>query len=160
LNLREFFEKKDYRPTGIGLLKNKDGEYLFLRSGKAAKYGNITNVWCFPQGGIEENEDLEEGLIREIKEEIGLKESDISVGKLIGKFYVDINGRKNFKRFKKGKVYFVFSVEAKSKDIKLFEEEVLDYKWIPKEKLRDFLRNSNQSEEKIEALMQVIRGVE
>ncbi len=37
------------------------------------------NSWQFPQGGLEENENAESAMFRELLEEIGLKKNDISI---------------------------------------------------------------------------------
>ncbi len=37
------------------------------------------NAWQFPQGGLNENEDVEECLFRELREEIGLEPKDVTI---------------------------------------------------------------------------------
>ena len=37
------------------------------------------NAWQFPQGGVDENEDLEQALFRELTEEVGLKQSHVTI---------------------------------------------------------------------------------
>lgn len=37
------------------------------------------DAWQFPQGGVDENEDIEECLYRELREEIGLEPEDVSI---------------------------------------------------------------------------------
>ena len=41
------------------------------------RYG--LNVWQFPQGGIQQNETIEQALFRELKEETGLDESHVAI---------------------------------------------------------------------------------
>lgn len=54
------------------ILANAEGKVFWgKRIGKDA--------WQFPQGGINEDEDPEQTLFRELQEEIGLKESDVTV---------------------------------------------------------------------------------
>ncbi len=43
----------------------------------AKRYGQ--NAWQFPQGGIQQNESIEEALFRELNEEIGLLAEDVEV---------------------------------------------------------------------------------
>jgi len=38
-----------------------------------AQRNDLTNVWQFPQGGIDEGKELKEALLRELEEEIGTK---------------------------------------------------------------------------------------
>lgn len=62
-----------FRPSAYGVLR--DGNKVLIQRHKLlTKYG-------FPGGGIEMNESIPEGLIREYKEESGLK---VRVGKLLG----------------------------------------------------------------------------
>ncbi|MBT7075950.1 MAG: NUDIX domain-containing protein, partial [Anaerolineae bacterium] len=60
--------------AGVGaLILNKDGLVLgFERK-------DFPNEWQFPQGGLDEGEDLLEAVKREIYEETGIKASDIKL---------------------------------------------------------------------------------
>ncbi len=62
--LKKFKRKLPVVEAGGGLVKNKKGEVLFIyRNGK----------WDLPKGKIEKNESLEEGAVREVEEETGVK---------------------------------------------------------------------------------------
>jgi len=66
---------KDYRNTALGLLRRKDGKLLIIlnpRNNSLDKSFVDKNTYKFPQGGIEENEDPNKALIREINEELGI----------------------------------------------------------------------------------------
>ena len=54
-----------------GIIPMNDGFALMHRVG-VKKRQDIQNYYAFPGGGLEENETLEEGTIREIKEEFGI----------------------------------------------------------------------------------------
>ena len=54
-----------------GIIPMNDGFALMHRVG-VKKREDIQNYYAFPGGGLEENETLEEGTIREIKEEFGI----------------------------------------------------------------------------------------
>ncbi len=54
------------------ILCNEDGRLFWAR-----RVGR--NVWQFPQGGINPNETPEEALIRELREEVGLKEEHVEI---------------------------------------------------------------------------------
>jgi len=54
------------------ILCNSNNELLWAR-----RIGQ--NAWQFPQGGIRKNESYEDALFRELYEEIGLSENDISI---------------------------------------------------------------------------------
>lgn len=65
-------DEHGYRPgVGIILVNKKRQVFLAKRIGKDA--------WQFPQGGIKTAETPEKAMFRELKEEIGLHESDVKV---------------------------------------------------------------------------------
>lgn len=49
-----------------------DGGYAFMHRKNVRKRRDIQDYYTFPGGGLEEGETLEEGVIREIKEEFGI----------------------------------------------------------------------------------------
>lgn len=61
------------KPVTSVILRNKDGEYLFVKRSVEPRKG----YWDFPGGFAEENEDFEQSARRETKEELG-----INVGEL------------------------------------------------------------------------------
>lgn len=61
-----------YRPNVGIMLANAQGEVLWAR-----RVGQ--NAWQFPQGGINENEEPEDALFRELYEEIGLQPAHVEV---------------------------------------------------------------------------------
>jgi mutator protein MutT len=62
----------EFRPTVYGLFI-KDGKILVMNT-------KSTNKFAFPGGGVDENETLEQGLKREIKEELGI---NAHIGKFV-----------------------------------------------------------------------------
>lgn len=56
-----------YRPNVAAILQRANGD-IFV-----AERLNIRNAWQFPQGGIDEGEDAETAMFRELEEEIGIK---------------------------------------------------------------------------------------
>lgn len=61
-----------FRPNVGIMLANTRGEVLWAR-----RIGQ--NAWQFPQGGINENEEPEEALFRELYEEVGLQPDHVEV---------------------------------------------------------------------------------
>lgn len=59
--------------ANVGIILMNDAGELFL-GGRTGGRG-----WQFPQGGIRPDEDIEAALYRELNEEIGLDENDVSV---------------------------------------------------------------------------------
>jgi putative (di)nucleoside polyphosphate hydrolase len=55
-----------YRPNVAAILENEAGE-IFV-----AERINVKGAWQFPQGGIDDGEDAETALFRELAEEIGV----------------------------------------------------------------------------------------
>ncbi len=62
-----------FRPNVGIILINKQGQVLWAR-----RVGG-QDAWQFPQGGINENEDPEQALYRELFEEVGLKPKDVKI---------------------------------------------------------------------------------
>ena len=62
-----------FRPNVGIILINKQGQVLWAR-----RVGG-QDAWQFPQGGINENEDPEQALYRELYEEVGLKRKDVKI---------------------------------------------------------------------------------
>lgn len=61
-----------YRPNVGIILSNEKGQVFW-----AKRIGQ--NAWQFPQGGIQRNETPEEAMYRELEEEVGLVESQVTV---------------------------------------------------------------------------------
>lgn len=62
-----------FRPNVGIMLTNAKGQLLWAR-----RVGG-QDAWQFPQGGINENEDPEAALYRELKEEVGLEAKDVKI---------------------------------------------------------------------------------
>lgn len=65
-------DKDGFRPNVGIVLANGQGQVLWAR-----RLGQ--DAWQFPQGGINRGENPEQALYRELKEEVGLEEKDVSV---------------------------------------------------------------------------------
>ena len=61
-----------YRPNVGIIVANGHGQVLWAR-----RVGQ--DAWQFPQGGINENESIEQALYRELQEEIGLEEDAVEI---------------------------------------------------------------------------------
>ena len=68
--------KKDlYRPNVAMILVSSnypDKKEIFI-----AQRNDLKNVWQFPQGGIDEGEEVQEALFRELEEEVGTSKASI-----------------------------------------------------------------------------------
>lgn len=129
--IKEIYKEEQYRPVGSFIVKSKDGKFLIVESAKSHHF------WSFPQGGIEKNESLERNIKRELKEELGIKPSEIKM--LREGFYIkelDIPEAKGRLRgFSKGKIYF-FSLVLYNGNKKLNpkKDEIRKYLWVNKKK--------------------------
>lgn len=103
----------------VAVIRNNKGQYLVLkRSEKEIAY---PGMYTFPGGKIEENDTVEETLIKEVKEEANL---DLKPGKILLK-------DKSFIR-PDDQTVKVFSFLCEVEDFENIEisEDFTDYKWI------------------------------
>ena len=110
--------------SAIIVKRDEDGaKVLCIRR---AKKERDPLTWEIPRGGVEENETLTQGLIRECKEEVGL---DVSVGKLIDTFkYTKWNESFSKKIDVMSYNYFCYMKDSKQ-EVKLSHEHD-SYFWI------------------------------
>ena len=99
----------------VGGIIEKEGKYLLVQEAKKKCY----EKWNFPAGHLDFNESLEQGAIREIKEETGC---DV---KLDGVCYVA-------KRILEDDLFvmIVFNAKLINENIEFDKEEILDVKWF------------------------------
>lgn len=107
--------KTYFAVTGVVRHKNR---ILILK--KSPTDYNFPNYWSFCSGYIKEFESAEDTVLREIKEETGLKAKTLKKGKLFLKEYPVLN-----------KAWYImpFLCEVSSGKVKL-DHENTDYKWI------------------------------
>jgi putative (di)nucleoside polyphosphate hydrolase len=68
--------KKDlYRPNVAMIIVSSN--YPQKKEIFIAQRNDLTDIWQFPQGGIDEGEEVEEALFRELEEEIGTDKAEI-----------------------------------------------------------------------------------
>jgi len=114
---------KNKFPRGIELcagaiIENSKGEILLAKSPK------WNNKWTFPSGHIESGEKIEQGAIREIEEETGLKlksEGIFTFGELIDS--KDFHRPAHF-------VYFDIYCKTDTTNVKIDKDELTEYIWI------------------------------
>jgi len=109
----------------VAVIRNQEGKYLVLkRSEREIAY---PGMYTFPGGKVEDNDTVEETLIKEAKEEANL---DLKPGKILLK-------DKSFIRPDEQTVK-VFSYLCEVKDIKglKISNDFTDYKWVTLEDLK------------------------
>ena len=62
--------KEGYRPNVAMVVLNSKNKVLICRR-------TNTKTWQFPQGGVDNNENLEKAMYRELLEEVGLRKDDV-----------------------------------------------------------------------------------
>jgi len=108
--------------VGSGVVENSEGKILLAQSPK------WHDKWAMPGGHIEVGETIEDAMVREIKEEVGLSvesQGIISFGELI-----------NSKDFYRPAHFIYFDVLCKvieNSEVKIDNDEIIGYKWVSPE---------------------------
>ena len=110
----------------VGGIIEKGGKYLLVQEAKKKCY----KKWNFPAGHLDFNESLEQGAIREIKEETGC---DV---KLNGICYIANRILEN-ELF----VMIVFNAIIINEKISFNKEEILDAKWFDYDEIVNHMEN-------------------
>jgi nucleoside triphosphatase len=117
----------------VGVIFNKRGEILLSKM--PPNRGVFPGQWGLPGGGVENGETIEQGLHREIKEELGLDITDLTPV-----LFKDGTYQKSFADATRKTIYMVFLVyrcRAVHENVVL-NPEFSDFAWVPPEKLGSF----------------------
>ena len=117
-----------------GILKDND---MFLVVKRNENDDLYPGAWEFPGGHLENGELLKEGLMRELKEEIGFNQD---FNPKITHHYDEIK-EKNGELIHNIEIDFIIDVNKDSIEVKLSNEHC-DYKWVKKDSkyLDDFIK--------------------
>ena len=145
------WERMEYRPNAVAVLKNLDEEVLVVKPFKDP------SAWIFPQGGIDRNESAEDGLRRELFEELGMQPENITDLTHLGTADMDAETDRADKRgFTKGKRFISYSVTySGSKELRVDPQEIIEYRWILSRDVSTTLKTSRQ--EKTELLQRIFK---
>ena len=118
-----------------GILKDKD---LFLLVKRCDNDSLYPGAWEFPGGHLKEGETLEDGLKRELMEEIGFMED---FDPIITHYFDEIKEIDN-ELIHDLEIDFIINVDKTKVDVKLSGEHS-DYKWVTKDSnyLDDFIKD-------------------
>jgi len=124
-----------YRPNVAALMVNADGNLLICER------STIPGAWQFPQGGVDDGESMEEGLFREVSEEVGLKPRHYEVlERRDGYRYLyppDVRAKKMKKHGNHGQeqTYFLCKLKPEAPAINVHQtpQEFSAYRWIQPE---------------------------
>lgn len=121
-----------YRANVAAILRHRDGRILICER------IHVRNAWQFPQGGVDEGESLEQALVRELGEEIGLAPGEFRIVEKRGGYrYRFPSGRK--KGFEgKEQTYFLCDFLASDDriDLETHVPEFRKWKWIAPSEFR------------------------
>jgi ADP-ribose pyrophosphatase YjhB (NUDIX family) len=110
--------KKGVDYIGVGVVfacHDGKGKFLFAKRGKGARDGH--GLWELPAGGLDYGETVEEGMLRELKEELGVEPITVEY---MG--YRDLIAREE-DRVVKHWIAFDFLVEVDPAKIQIMEPE-------------------------------------
>ena len=137
-----------YRPNVAMVVINSMNKVLICRR-------KNTKTWQFPQGGIDNGEDIKKAMYRELSEEVGLSKDDVSlVGESNGTITYDIPKTIRSKvlggKFKgQEQKWFLLKLKKDNNEIKLDNEafpEFDEYEWVsfwqPLNRIVDFKREA------------------
>ena len=141
-------KNEGYRPNVAMVVINSMNKVLICRR-------KNTRTWQFPQGGIDNGEDIKKAMYRELSEEIGLSKDDvILVGESEGTITYDIPKTIRSKvlggKFKgQEQKWFLLKIKKDNTEIKLDNEafpEFDKYEWVsfwqPLNRIVDFKREA------------------
>ncbi len=119
-----------FRPKtkGVKCVLENQGKILFIKNTYSEK-----NLWNLPGGGIKKNETLEEAIKREIKEETGIKISNL----------INIGNYLNNRNYKRDTVYCYHS-KTEEENILINKNEILEARWFQKEEIPKNLTQSTK----------------
>lgn len=109
-----------------GVVVEERGRYLMVQEKQEKCYGQ----WNWPAGHVDEGETVEQGAIREAKEEVGI---DVELGEKIGE-WVDRDGERT---------RVLFAATRVNGDVVIRNDEILGAAWLTKEQIvamRDSMR--------------------
>jgi len=148
-----------YRKGVSALIINRNQEFLLV---------NLVSFedkyFAIPGGGAEEGETLEDASYREIEEELGIEKKSLEyIGKgdtpLFFKFK-EITMNRNGKEYEGSERHFFgFSFIGSNDEIRLQENEVRSYKWVPFNELGKYLLFDDQLEETSEKIREIFISV-
>ena len=123
--------KTGYRLNVAMIVLNKDNKVLFCRR-------RNTENWQFPQGGVDENENIESAMFRELNEEVGLEKDNVAI-KAVSQNLIYYDIPKNIRsrvlggKFKgQAQKYFLLKLISGDVDLNIENTPEFDkHSWVP-----------------------------
>lgn len=114
---------EDRSPIAVASIIENDGKVLLIKEAR----GSAKGKWNQPAGRLERGETIQQGALREAKEETGY---DVELVGLVGIY--DEMGNKE-----KPRVRFVFTARLSNNNQEEFSKEIAEVKWVTKEELKN-----------------------
>ena len=134
----ECHEKGLWHRAVYGFVFNKNGDVLLQK--RSANKKLWPNLWDITAGGhVLSGEFGKSALIREIKEELGVKVEDNEIDYLVGSISTNIKGDIINNHFNE---CYIVTKDIDIADVKLQEEEVSAVKWFTKQEILDRINNN------------------
>ena len=141
--------KTGYRLNVAMIVLNKDNKVLFCKR-------RNTENWQFPQGGVDENENIESAMFRELNEEVGLEKDNVEI-KAVSQNLIYYDIPKNIRsrvlggKFKgQAQKYFLLKLISGEVDLNIENTPEFDkYSWVsfwfPLNQVVDFKKEAYRS---------------
>lgn len=130
-----------YRKGANAFVVDNDNNFLLVQ-----KNGYDENQWDAPGGGLDDDEDPKEGILRELEEELGTNKFEIiEQSDIIKRFEWPQDAQdwaytKHGKRWRGQEKYqFIIRFTGEKNEIKIQEEEIRKVKWVPHSELKNHL---------------------
>ncbi len=125
--------RKVIQPVIVGIIR-KNGKYLLTRRNDVDPedkvFGDNSNRWQIPGGGLEFGESVEECLLREIKEEAGV---DIEIISMISHLYEDVRNNAWHGLL----IVFLCRMKNENDEI-ILNSEASEYKWLSYNEINEY----------------------
>ncbi|CAK64147.1 unnamed protein product (macronuclear) [Paramecium tetraurelia] len=118
--------------VGVGGIVVKGDSILLVQE----KNGQRKGAWGTPGGLVDQKESIIQAVLREVKEETNL---DCKVEDVL--YFREMHDA----RYGKTDLYFAFRLKClDEQQIKICDQELMDYRWVPINGILDFMKKENQ----------------
>jgi putative (di)nucleoside polyphosphate hydrolase len=151
LNLRQIdkIRQKGFRPQVVGCILNNK-KLLFV-------YKKKYKLWQLPQGGIDNGENIEQAINREMTEELGKNFGKVlKINSVIGEnqliFSRNNQGSRKLKTdagtniFMLGKKYFFVVINTTIAKLNINQTEFDDYRWVDYQEILSIIKTIRQKQ--------------